>query len=197
MMKKQIFKQLSIGVFAAFLFISCGEKDVKPKLGETQGEITATLIFSNGETTNVAFIQKKDDVIRPYLYGPNGNDHYKLWLRGEQELGNKVYTISIYVTMPEKGVGDYSFGQAWQYQDEGFVSEIHVGVTEKDNPLNLKQYSSFDSDNKDSKGIIVNSLTKNHIKGDFSGMAVYAGSDIVTIVNGEFDTAINRGDWPD
>ena len=69
--------------------------------------------------------------------------------------------------MPEKGVGDYPFGWAWQYQDEGFVTEIHVGVTDKDNPLMLKQYSSFDANNESSKGLTITSLTKDHIKRNF------------------------------
>lgn len=34
--------------------------------------------------------------------------------------------------MPEKGVGTYPFGVAWQWHDKGFVTEIHLGVQNAD-----------------------------------------------------------------
>ncbi len=196
MMNNRIFNLLTIGLLSVFLLISCGKKDNNPdRDDDSEAEITATLQFSEGKTVDFAFTHQKDDLIKPYVYGPNENGHYKLWLRGEKEIGDNIYTINLYVTMPEAGVGDYPFGWAWQWQDEGFVTEIHVGVTEKANPLNLKQYSSFDADNATSKGLTISSLTENHVKGTFAGIAVYAGSDIVTITNGKFDIAINRGSW--
>lgn len=192
-MKNQIFNYLTIGLLSVLLFVSCGKNEDKPSEDKAKAEITASFKFSNGETTDFAFTHKKDDIVQSYVYGPNGNDHYKLWLRGEKEIGNKIYTINIYVTMPEKGVGDYPFGWTQQYQDEGFVTETHVDVTDKDNPLMLKQYSSFDANNESSNGLTITSLTK----GTFSGTVIYREEDKTTIVNGKFDTAINRGGWPD
>ncbi len=199
MMNNRIFNLLTVGLLSIFLFVSCGKDDDKPGTDEpdADAEITATLQFSSGESVAFAFTHKKDDIIKPYVYGPNGNEHYKLWLRGEKEIGDNIYTINLYVTMPEEGVGEYPFGRAWQWHDEGFVTEIHIGVTEKGNPLNLKQYFSSEVDNTDSKGVTISSLTDNHIKGTFSGIAAYTESDIVTITEGEFDTVINRGDWED
>ena len=149
--------------------------------------------------------------LRQKGFQPRENDHtfYHLYVsgkktiistkisHGEKEIGDNIYTINLYVTMPEEGVGEYPFGRAWQWHDKGFVTEIHIGVTEKGNPLNLKQYFSSDVDNTDSKGVTISSLTDNHIKGTFSGIAAYTESDIVTITDGEFDTIINRGDWED
>lgn len=57
----------------------------------------------------------------------------------------------------------------------------------------LKQYSSFDANNESSNGLTITSLTK----GTFSGTVIYREEDKTTIVNGKFDTAINRGGWPD
>lgn len=198
-MNNRIFSQLTIGLLlSVLLFVSCGKKDDNPDRDDnSDAEITATLQFSEGETVDFAFTHQKDDLIKPYVYGPNNNEHYKLYLRGEKEIDGYVYVINIYVTMPEAGVGDYPFGRAWQWHDEGFVSEIHVGVTEKANPLNLKQYFSFEADNTGSKGVTISSLTDDHVKGAFAGKALYAGSDIITITNGKFDININRGDWSD
>lgn len=195
-MKKNIFKHLIVGLLSIVLFASCDKNKDEPD-SNSDGDITATFQFSNGETVDFAFTSTEDDFIKPYVYGPNGNDHYKLYLRGEKEINGKVYTINLYVTMPENGVGDYPFGRAWQWHDEGFVTEIHIGVTEKDDPLALKQYMSMEIDNTNSKGVTISSLTDNHVKGTFSGKAMYTESDVVTITNGKFDIAINRGDWED
>src|SRR3546814_16982349 len=73
--------------------------------------ITATFQFSNGKKVNYAFTHEKDDIILPSVNGPNGNNHYKLWLRGEREIEGSIYTINIYVTMPKAGVGNYPFGR--------------------------------------------------------------------------------------
>src|SRR3546814_9000905 len=84
--------------------------------------------------------------------------------------------------MPKAGVGNYPFGRAWQWHDEGFVTEIHVGVTENNDPLQLKQYVSSDFvDNTNSKGVTISSLTNDHVTGTFSGIAAYTESDFVTI----------------
>lgn len=199
MMNNRIFNLLTVGLLSVFLFISCGKDGDKPDTDESDAdaEITAVFQFGDGESVDFAFTHEKDDLIKPYVYGPNENKHYKLWLRGEKEIAGKIYTINLYVTMPEEGVRTYPFGRAWQWHDEGFVTEIHIGVTEKGNPLNLKQYFSSDVDNTDSKGATISSLTDNHIKGTFSGIAAYTESDIVTITDGEFNTVINRGDWED
>lgn len=199
-MNNRIFNQLTICLLSVFLFVSCSKKDDNPDPdgnNDAKAEITATLQFSSGESVDFAFTHKKDDLIKPYINGPNRNDHYKLWLRGEKEIDGFVYVINLYVTMPEAGVGDYPFGRAWQWHDEGFVTEIHVGVTEKGSPLNLKQYSSLDADNTTSKGVTISSLTDNHVTGTFSGIAAYTESDIVIITDGEFNIDINRGDWED
>jgi|SRR5690606_12333926 len=196
-MKNQAFKYLTILLVSAFLFSSCSKDEKKDKEEDSAAAITATFQFSDGKKVDFAYSPKKDDFIKPAVNGPNGNDHYKLWLRGEKTLDNIVYTINLYVTMPEKGVGDYPFGRAWQWHDEGFVTEIHVGVQDKDNPLALKTYVSTDIDNNDSKGVTVMSLTDNHVKGTFSGKAARAESDIVTITNGKFDVDIQRGTWED
>jgi len=187
---------LLCGVLLLFS-VSCSNDDSGNEPGGSDGAITASLNFSDGESTDFAFTPKMDDLIKPYVYGPNGNGHYKLHLRGEREIGDKIYTLNIYVTMEEEGIGTYPFGRAWQWYDEGYVTEIHVGVTEKGNPLDLKQYFSFETDNTNSKGLVISTLTDNHVKGTFSGIAVYADSDTVTIANGTFDIAINRGDWED
>ena len=194
-----ILRSLGVLLCGVFLLcsISCSSDDSGNGPGESDGAITASLQFSDGESTEFAFTPEKDDLIKPYLYGPNGNGHYKLHLRGERGIGDKIYTLNIYVTMGEEGVGTYPFGRAWQWYDEGYVTEIHVGVTEKGNPLALKQYFSFEIDNAASKGLEITSLSDNHVKGTFSGLAAYAGSDTVTITNGTFDIAINRGDWED
>lgn len=195
-MKNQIFKSLAIGLLSAFFFISCDKSNDEPDLN-SDGDITATFQFSDGESVDFTFTSQEDDFVKPYVYGPNSNDHYKLYLRGEKEIDGKVYTINLYVTMPENGIGDYPFGRAWQWHDEGFVTEILIGVTEKGNPLSLKQYMSMEMDNTNSKGVTITSLTDNHAKGTFSGKAMYTESDVVTITNGKFDIAVNRGDWED
>lgn len=195
-MKQNIFKHLIVGLLSIVLFASCDKNTDEPDRS-SDGDITATFQFSNGETVDFAFTSEEDDFIKPYVYGPNSNDHYKLYLRGEKEIDGKIYTINLYVTMPEEGVGDYPFGRAWQWHDEGFVTEIHIGVTEKDDPLALKQYMSMEIDNTNSKGVTISSLTEDHVKGTFSGKAMYTESDVVTITNGKFDITINRGDWED
>lgn len=196
--KHSIFRCLSIGLLSAVLLTACSKKEDKPS-DESGAEITATLQFSDGKKIDYALTQKKDDIIKPSVNGPNGNDHYKLWLRGEKAIDGTTYTLNIYVTMPEDAVGNYKFGRAWQWHDKGFVTEIHVGVVDVDNPLNLKQYVSIppDVDNTDSKGVTITSLSANHVKGSFSGKAAYTKSDIVTITNGKFDIDIQRGSWED
>lgn len=195
-MKNQTYNYLAISLLSIFLFTSCSKKKDNPSSG-SGGEITATFQFSEGESVDFAFTSQADDIIKPYLNGPNQNNHYKLYLRGEREIDGKIYTINLYVTMPEDGVGNYPFGRAWQWYDEGFVTEIHVGVTEKGNPLSLKQYTSMDIDNSSSNGTSISSLTDNRVKGTFSGVLAYSDSDTMTITNGKFDLAISRGDWED
>ncbi len=194
-MKYQAIKYLTILLVSVVLLSSCS-KDEKKNIAEgSAAAVTATFEFSDGKIVDFEYTPKKEDFIKPAINGPNENDHYKLWLRGEKTLGNTVYTLNLYVTMPEEGVGDYPFGRAWQWHDEGFVTEIHVGVQDKNNPLDLKTYLSTDIDNKGSKGVTVNSLTNNHIKGTFSGKAARTESDFVSLINGKFDVSIQRGTW--
>ncbi len=197
--KHSIIRYLTIGLLSGVLFTACSKNEEKPKDEKSGEEITATLQFSDGKTVDFSFAHQKDDLIKPSLNGPNGNDHYKLRLRGEKPIDGTTYTINIYVTMPENALGDYKFGRAWQWHDEGFVTEIHVGVTDMDNPLNLKQYVSTppDVDNTNSKGVTITSLSEDHVQGTFSGKAAYTKSDIVTITNGKFDIDIERGSWED
>lgn len=195
-MRSLVFKHLTIVLFCIVLFASCDKNTDEPNTS-SDGDITATFQFSDGETVDFAFTSGEDDLLKPYVYGPNSNDHYKLYLRGEKEIDGKIYTINLYVTMPEKGIGDYPFGRAWQWHDKGFVTEILIGVTEKGNPISLKQYMSMEIDNTHSKGVTISSLTDNHVKGTFSGLAMYTESDVITINNGKFDIAVNRGNWED
>ena len=192
------FKYLKLGLLAVFILSSCSETDNGPDEG-SGSELTATLQFSDGKTVDFAFSHQKDDLIKSSWNGPNGNGHYKLWLRGEKTIGDAIYTLNVYVTTAEQAVGTYPFGTAWQWHDRGFVTEIHVGRTEKDNPLALKQYVSTppDVDNTDSKGLTINSLTAEHVVGSFSGKAGFTETDFVTIVNGKFDIGIMRGTWED
>lgn len=198
-MKNQVFNYLSIALLSVFLFASCSKDDDgdNPGGGSGGAAISATFEFSDGNTVDFKWSPEADDLIKPSVNGPNGNDHYKLWLRGEKTIGDHIYVINIYVTMTEEGVGNYPFGTAWQWHDKGLATEIHVGVQEKDNLLSLKQYLSGDIDNSNSKGTTITSLTENHVKGTFAGKAVFMDSDIVTITNGKFDIDIERGTWED
>lgn len=198
-MKHSMFKYLAICLTGAFLFTACSSDDEKNDVNTSKGEITATLKFSNGKTVDYAYTPKSDDIVRPTVNGPNGNDHYKFWFRGESKIDGMIYTINLYVTMPKNAVADYPFGVAWQWHDKGFVTEIHVGVQDADNPLDLKTYVSTppDVDNTNSKGVTINSFADNHIKGTFSGKAAFTSTDIVTITNGKFDVDIERGTWED
>ena len=197
--KHSLFNYLAIGLLSAVLFTACSKKEPNDGGDPSDGAVSATMQFSDGKKVDFAFTPKQDDIIKPSVNGPNGNGHYKLWLRGEKTIDNHIYTINLYVTMPEKGVGTYPFGRAWQWHDEGFVTEIHVGVTEVGNPLALKQYVSNppEVDNTDSKGVTITSLTGNHVVGTFAGKAGFTESDIVTITNGKFDIDVKRGTWED
>lgn len=192
-------KTTMIGLLCMILLTACSKKENQKDENPAKGQMSATLQFSDGKKVDFSFTPKKDDIIKPAVNGPNGNDHYKLWLRGEKTIDNHIYTINLYVTMLEAGVGSYPFGQAWQWRDEGFVTEIHVGVSEVGNPLNLKQYLSTSPwvDNTDSKGVTITSLKIDHVVGTFAGKAGYTESDIVTFTNGKFDIDINRGTWED
>src|SRR3546814_7306112 len=93
-----------IGLLSLCLLGSCSKEDDVPE-DVSGAEITATFQFSNGKKVNYAFTHEKDDIILPSVNGPNGNNHYKLWLRGEREIEGSIYTINIYVTMQKAGVG--------------------------------------------------------------------------------------------
>lgn len=192
-------KTTMIGLLCMVFLTACSKRENKADGHAAEGDISATMQFSDGKKVDFAFTPKQDDIIKPSVNGPNGNGHYKLWLRGEKTIDNHIYTINLYVTMPEEGVGTYPFGIAWQWHDEGFVTELHIGVTEVGNPLALKQYVSTPPavDNADSKGVTITSLTGNHVVGTFAGKAGYTESDIVTITNGKFDIDIKQGTWED
>src|SRR5690606_15091157 len=192
------FKYLKLGLIAVFILSSCSETDNGPDEG-SGSELTATLQFSDGKTVDFDFSHQKDDLIKSSWNGPNGNGHYKLWLRGEKTIGDAIYTLNVYVTTAEQAVGTYPFGTAWQWHDQGFVTEIHVGRTDRDDPLDLRQYASSLTtlDHSDSSGLKITSHTTDHAKGTFSGKAGFTETDFVTIVNGKFDIGIKRGTWED
>src|SRR5690554_5656900 len=103
-MKNQFFNYLTIALLSTFLFASCSKNEENNKEEDAGAAITATFQFSDGKKVDFVYSPKKDDVIKPAVNGPNANNHYKLWLRGEKAIDNKVYTINLYVTMPDKGV---------------------------------------------------------------------------------------------
>lgn len=194
-------RYFSIALLSAVLFTACSKKENNPKDEDPKkgAHISATFQFNQGKAVDFTFTSQKDDLIKPAFNGPNGNNHYKLWLRGEKSIDGMIYTINIYVTAPAEAVGTYPFGSAWQWHDEGFVTEIHVGVQDADNLMNLKQYVSTPPavDNSNSKGVSISSFANNHIKGTFSGKAGYTETDVVTISNGTFNIDVNRGTWED
>src|SRR3546814_10601459 len=82
-----------IGLLSLCLLGSCSKEDDVPE-DVSGAEITATFQFSNGKKVNYAFTHEKDDIILPSVNGPNGNNNYKLWLRGEREIEGSIYTRS-------------------------------------------------------------------------------------------------------
>src|SRR3546814_11270033 len=85
----------SSGLLSVSLRGSCSKEDDGPE-DVSGAEITATFQFGNGKKVNYAFTHEKDDIILPSVNGPNGNNHYKLWLRGERDIEGSIYTINIY-----------------------------------------------------------------------------------------------------
>lgn len=203
--KYSFLRCLTIGLLSAVLFTACSKKDDTSNapgasnVNKSGADITATFQFNTGKKVDISFYQQKDDLIKSSITGPNENNHYKMMLRGEKTIDDMIYTILIYVTMPEGGVRNYPFGIAWQWHDEGLVSEIHLGVQEKNNLLNLKQYFSRppNVDNTNSEGVTITSLTTNHVVGTFSGVFGFTESNTITIDNGKFDIDIIRQAYGD
>ncbi len=191
-MKTTFLRLLGVTFLSVFLLTACSKDDSKPNddKGISDASITTTLKFSDGETVNFIYTQESGDLAN-YVYGPNKDNKYKLWLKGSYVKEGIEYTVNIHVNMPENAERSYELGEA-RLSDKDLVAEVLVARRELGS-MGIT-YASSNIDHT-SGGVTVTSLTENHIKGSFSGKAAWTDTDFVTIADGKFDIDIKRGAW--
>lgn len=194
-MKTNYFKFVLLFALGLFLTTACSKKGVDPDGGDTPSlkgaDLVASFNFENGNKVDIrhkflgGFMMLQPTLVQEDLKGDAG----VLYINADEAVKGVDYGIIIMANI--NGKGSYRWNE--DFDEDGSEEGVYIMAmvdTQDDSDL----YYPFDFSNEKigSSALEITSISKNKIKGSFSGTLYSLSTGEKLTISGQFDSGLTR-----